>query len=121
MYNQATLSLPVHDGDLVAALRNEGPWSEPADGASGLLNAILVHLVEQRDSNPAVVGDGAFLSLHDTHRFAAGAGHTRSEADTRDALLALEAERLVESVGRRLGTARWRATDHGAATIHFAR
>lgn len=115
-----TLSQFQTDHDFVASFRNDGPWSVPAAGPAGLLNALLVFLVERRAAYPVIVGDGAFVGLHDAHRLV-GAAHARSEADTRSALLALEAERLVESVGRRTGTARWRATDHGALTVRASR
>jgi hypothetical protein len=116
MSPKSTLIALRHDADLVSALRADGPWAHEAGGADGLANAILSFLVDRRRANPVQVGDGAFTTVDVLARTIA-ADRGCAAADVADALRALQADRLVESCGAKVGQARWRATERAVYAL----
>ncbi|MBJ7470879.1 MAG: hypothetical protein JHD16_06230 [Solirubrobacteraceae bacterium] len=108
-----------HDGDLLSALRTDGPWAHPSDGPEGLLNAVLTHLVDRRREHPVQLTDGAFTTAEQLTR-ALALKRGCDAADTADALRRLREDRLVESCGAAVGSDRWRATEHAMHTVRTA-
>lgn len=116
MSPKSTLIALRHDADLVSALRAEGPWAHAAHGADGLPNALLAFLVDRRRANPVQVGDGAFATAETLARTVA-LPRELDAADVTAALQALQADRLVESCGAKVGQARWRATERAVHSL----
>lgn len=116
MSPKSTLIALRHDADLVSALRAEGPWAHAAGGSSGLPNALLSFLVDRRRAHPVQVGDGAFATVEALARTIALARGLES-ADVTAALQSLQADRLVESCGAKVGEARWRATERAVYAL----
>lgn len=116
MSPKSTLIALRHEADLVSALRADGPWAHEAGGAVGLPNALLSFLVDRRRANPVQVGDGAFATAEALVRTVALA-RGQQPADVTAALRSLEADRLVESCGAKVGQARWRATERAVYAL----
>lgn len=116
MSPKSTLIAMRHDADLVSAIRAEGPWAHAAVGAAGLPNAVLSALVDRRRVNPVQVGDGAFTTVETlTRTVALPRGCEATEVSA--ALQSLQADRLVESCGAKVGQARWRATERAVHAL----
>ncbi len=109
-----------HDSDLLSVLRTDGPWARPADGAEGLMHAVLTFLVDRRQQFPAQLSDGAFLTPERLVR-AVALSRGCDATDLASALFTLQADRLVESCGAAVGQSRWRATEHAMYTARTAR
>ena len=120
MSPEATLITLRHESDLLSVLRADGPWSRPADGAEGLMHAVLTFLVERRQQHPAMLSDGAFTTPAGLTR-AVAAPRGCDATDLASALFSLQADRLVESCGAAVGQSRWRATEHAMYTARTAR
>lgn len=111
MSPEATLIQLRHESDLLSVLRTDGPWTQSADGADGLANALLTELVSRRQHFPVQLSDGAFTTAERlTRKVAAARGCDAT--DTAAALLQLQEDRFVESCGAAVGQTRWRATEH---------
>lgn len=120
MSPEATLIQLRHDSDLLSVLRAEGPWARPADGAEGLLHAVLTSLVDRRHRHPVQLTDGAFITAEALKGKLAVARDCAAD-DVTAALLRLRADRLVESCGAAVGQPRWRATEHAMYTARTTR
>lgn len=120
MSPEATLIRFRHDGDLLSALRADGPWAHPADGPDGLPHAVLSDLIARRQRHPVQISDGAFVTAERLTRELAAARDI-DPFDVADALQQLQGERLVESCGAAAGQARWRATEHAMYAARTAR
>lgn len=116
MSPKTTLIALRHDADLVSALRADGPWAHPAGGVDGLPHALLSFLVDRRRVNPVQVGDGAFATVETLSRTVALARGCEA-SDVAATLGSLEADRLVESCGAKVGQARWRATERAVYAL----
>ncbi len=120
MSPEATLITFRHASDLVSVLRAEGPWAHPADGAAGLMHAVLTELVRRRQQHPVLLSDGAFTTVERlTRKVAAARGCDAT--DVAAALLQLQQDRLVESCGAAVGQTRWRATEHAMFSARSVR
>ncbi len=120
MSPEATLIKFRHDSDLLSVLRADGPWAHPAEGAEGLMHAVLEELVSRRQHHPVLMTDGAFTTVEKLTR-QLGAARGCDATDVASALLSLQADRLVESCGAAVGQTRWRATEHAMFTARSVR